>query len=226
MIEAEGKENIALFGDNISHKEYIDCFVGFIEFIITSSKNGNLSYANISSLFKTLVTQSITDYEQKVFFNFLTKENESAVTRERKFLLDERRRTDVFNKIMCNQTELDCSKLGIEGFRCFKMLFLNVNAEHRHINHNAKTGSFEVINIVHFQSLQGIDTLWSTCIQNCDPNVASESRNFLVDIHLKSIIDPKHKKVFVESFLKRVEEISQQLNNLEPERQHRYVDMR
>ena len=76
--------------------------MGFIEFIITSSKNGNLSYANISSLFKTLVTQSITDYEQKVFFNFLTKENESAVTRERKFLLDERRRTDVFNKIMCN----------------------------------------------------------------------------------------------------------------------------
>jgi len=72
------------------------------------------------------------------------------VNRERKFLLDERRRTDVFQKIMCNSKELDCTKLGIEGFRSFRMLFLNVNAEHRHIDHNPKTGSFEIIDIIHF----------------------------------------------------------------------------
>ena len=76
--------------------------MNFIEFIITNSKNGNLSFNNISALFKTLVANSITDYEQKVFFNFLTKENDAAMSRERKYLLDERRRTDVFNKIMCN----------------------------------------------------------------------------------------------------------------------------
>lgn len=97
-----------------------------------------------------MVTQSISDYEQQVFFNFLTKENTSATTRERKYLLDERRRTDVFQKIMCNQDELNCSNLGLDGFRCFKMLFLNVNAEHRHINQNLKTGSFDVIDIMHF----------------------------------------------------------------------------
>ena len=76
--------------------------MNFIEFIITNSKNGNLSFNNISALFKTLVANSITDHEQKVFFNFLTKENDAAMSRERKYLLDERRRTDVFNKIMCN----------------------------------------------------------------------------------------------------------------------------
>lgn len=173
----------------MSHKEYIDCFIGFIEFIITSSKNGNLSFANLQAMFKTFVTNCSTEYEQKVFFNFLTKENESAMSRERKFLLDERRRTDVFQKIMCNNNELDCTRLGIEGFRCFKMLFLNVNAEHRHINHNPKTDSFEVIDIVHFQNLLGLDTLWSIAIQSKDSKVADESRNFLVDIHLKSIIE-------------------------------------
>ena len=102
VTEAGGKENLSLFGDSITHKEYIDCFMSFIEFIITNSKNGNLSFANISALFKTMVAQSTTDYEQKVFFNFLTKENDAAMSRERKYLLDERRRTDVFNKIMCN----------------------------------------------------------------------------------------------------------------------------
>ena len=102
VAEAGGKENLALFGDGITHKEYMDCFMGFLEFIITSSKNGNLSYANLLALFKTLVTNAITDYEQKVFFTFLTKENDAATSRERKYLLDERRRTDVFQKIMCN----------------------------------------------------------------------------------------------------------------------------
>lgn len=53
-------------------------------------------------MFASFVTDCNTDYEQQAFFNFLTKENSSAASRERKFLLDERRRTDVFQKIMCN----------------------------------------------------------------------------------------------------------------------------
>ena len=88
------------------------------------------------------------------------------------------------------------------------MLFLNVNAEHRHINHVPKTGSFEVINVMHFQNLLGIETLWSIAIQSSDTVVANEARNFLVDVHLKSVIEQKHKRVFVENFLKKTEEIS------------------
>jgi len=63
ITEADGKENLKLFGDNNTHREYIGCFMNFIEFLITSSKSGNLSFANISSLFKTLVMESITDYD-------------------------------------------------------------------------------------------------------------------------------------------------------------------
>jgi len=156
----------------------------------------------------------------------LTKENDAAVSRERKYLLDERRRTDVFNKILCNEKELQCTKLGIEGFRCFKMLFLNVNAEHRHINHDSKTGTFKVIDVMHFQSLLGLETLWSIAIQNCNPNVAHEARNFLVDIQLKSNIETKSKRRFVENFIRKIEEISQQLYSLKPDRQHQYTEMR
>jgi len=38
----------------------------------------------------------MTPYETEQFFMFLTKENENSGTRERKFLLDEKRRTEVF----------------------------------------------------------------------------------------------------------------------------------
>ena len=213
--EAGGLQNVALFGDNIPHKDYIDCFLGFIEFIITNSKQGNLSFQNIQNLFQTFVSQSISDYEQKVFFNFLTKENEAATTRDRRYLLDERRRTDVFQKIMCNNAELDCTRLGIEGFQCFKMLLLHVNAEHRHINQISKTGSFEVIDHVHFQNLLGLETLWSITIQSQDASVKSESRKFLVEIFLKSNIESKHRRKFIENFVLKIETISQQLSNLQ-----------
>ena len=94
--EAGGKEFLPCFGDSITHKDYIDCFIGFLEFVITSSKSGSLSFKNLQDLFKTFVANSITGYEQKAFFDFLTKENENGTTRERKYLLDEKRRTEVF----------------------------------------------------------------------------------------------------------------------------------
>ena len=58
-----------------------------------------------------------------------------------------------------------------------------------------------------------------------DPVVASECRNFLVDIYLKSQVDEKYKRVFVENFVKKVEEVSQQLNQIEDKNQ-KYVTMR
>jgi hypothetical protein len=55
-----------------------------------------LEFQQVSQLFDTFVTEATTPYETEQFFMFLTKENENSGTRERKFLLDEKRRTDVF----------------------------------------------------------------------------------------------------------------------------------
>ena len=68
VAEASGIENVALLGDKITHRSCIDCFIGFIEFLITNSKQGNLSFVNLQALFKTFVSQSISDYEQQAFF--------------------------------------------------------------------------------------------------------------------------------------------------------------
>jgi len=99
-----------------------------IEFLIVNSKASNLDFQQLSNLYNTFVAQAVTPYENEAFFKFLTKENENSSTRERKYLLDERRTTQVFQQIICNQDMLDCSKLGRTGFNCFKLLFLNVNA--------------------------------------------------------------------------------------------------
>jgi hypothetical protein len=42
------------------------------------------------------VTNAVTPLESKLFYVFLTKENDNSRTRERKYLLDEKRRTEVF----------------------------------------------------------------------------------------------------------------------------------
>jgi hypothetical protein len=81
-----------VFG-NYTHKERIDAVFGLIEFLIVNSKSCNLEFQQVSQLFETFVTSAITTYEREKFFMFLTKENENSATRERKFLLDEKRRT-------------------------------------------------------------------------------------------------------------------------------------
>jgi hypothetical protein len=47
-------------------------------------------------MFLMFVTNAITEYETNAFFTLLTKENENAKSRERKFLLDDKVRNEVF----------------------------------------------------------------------------------------------------------------------------------
>ena len=145
---------------------------------------------------------------------FLTKENENSGTRERKFLLDEKRRTDVFQKIMCNQKTLDCSKLGIVGFNCFKLLFLNVNAQLGSLKIDQKyAGHYSVQNI---GSLQGFDTLWHVAVLSTDSFVRDEARDFLVDMYLYCYLNSKttdkQKRELTDVFLEKLEKVFSQLN--------------
>lgn len=103
-----------------THQEYVDCFMNFLEFIIKNSRQGNLSFQQLSILYDNYVVNGVTEYEAKKFFLFLTKENENSVSRERSFLLNEKIRVEVFKNIMCNEKLLDSTSIGLEGFDCFK----------------------------------------------------------------------------------------------------------
>jgi hypothetical protein len=91
-----------MIGDENTHEEFITTVVNFIEYLVVNSRSSNLSFSNLQALFELCVTHAVTSLESKLFFVFLTKENDNSRTRERKYLLDERRRTEVFSKIMCN----------------------------------------------------------------------------------------------------------------------------
>lgn len=52
----------------------------------------------------------------------------------------------------------------VEGFGCFKMLFINVNNEKRNID-CTQDGSFSVSKL---QDLIGMETLWDIAIDCCD----------------------------------------------------------
>jgi hypothetical protein len=78
-----------------------------------------------------MVTKGVTEYESNQLFNLITKENEIAKSKERRFLLDDKVRNQVFEKIFCNPKNVNFNKMNIKGFNCFKKLFLIVNEEEK-----------------------------------------------------------------------------------------------
>ena len=89
-------------GNPFTHKERIDMIMDLLECLIVNSKSSNLDFQQLSNLYSTFVKSALTPYENECFFKFLTKDNENSATRERKYLLDERRTTQVFQQIICN----------------------------------------------------------------------------------------------------------------------------
>ena len=67
-----------------------------MEFLVVNSRSITLQFAHVQEMFKIFVTEAATEVETREFFNFLTKQNPNARTRDRMFLLDEKLRIQVF----------------------------------------------------------------------------------------------------------------------------------
>jgi hypothetical protein len=86
--------------------------IGFIEYILVNSKV-TLSFENVEKMFQLLVVRSVTEYESNALFLLITKENDIAKSKERRFLLDDKVRNEVFQKIFCNNKYLNFEKINI-----------------------------------------------------------------------------------------------------------------
>jgi len=188
-IANQAKIRLGVTGDKIqnqlfvgysTHEDYISVVMNFIEFVIVNSKV-ILSYDCIEKMFQLLVVNAVSEYESNAFFQLVTKENDNAKSKERRFLLDDKTRNEVFLKIFCNSKTLNFEKINIEGFNCFKRLFLIVNEEEKALEIQ-KDNRIVVTNL---NSLQGIETLWSFAILCSSNQVKEVSRDFLVDLYLK-----------------------------------------
>lgn len=94
----------------MTHEDFIKVVMSFIEFVLVNSKL-TLQFDHVEKMFFMFVSSAVTDFETNQFFAFLTKENELARSKERKFLLDDKVRNDVFTKIFCNNQSLNYEKL-------------------------------------------------------------------------------------------------------------------
>ena len=80
------------FKNNILHDDYIRVFMNFVEFIVINSRSITLQFQHVQEMFKIFVTEAVTEVETREFFDFLTKQNQNARSRERLHLLDEKLR--------------------------------------------------------------------------------------------------------------------------------------
>lgn len=69
--------------------------MSFIEFVLVNSKV-TLSFENIEKMFNIFNVKAVTEVESNALFELITKENETAKSKERRFLLDDKTRNEVF----------------------------------------------------------------------------------------------------------------------------------
>lgn len=94
----------------MTHEDYISVIISFIEFVLVNSK-ATLTFDHIEKMFNLLVVRAVTEFESDALFQLITKENETAKSKERRFLLDDKVRNEVFQKIFCNNKCLNSEKI-------------------------------------------------------------------------------------------------------------------
>lgn len=184
----------------MTHEEYIRLFINLIEFLVVHSKQISLQLGHVEALFKIFVTEALTPIETREFFNFLTKQNQNARSRERFYLLDERLRLQVFTTIMCNDKAMNCVHLTLQAYECFHTLFKGVNAQEGTLTVDSESNIQKVSN---FGQIQGLNTLWKISVNCKSENVKDLSRKLLCDIFLQ--IKSKNQKEKIkaqETFIK------------------------
>ncbi len=150
-----------------------------------------LSFEHIELMFQLMVTKGVTEYESNQLFNLITKENETAKSKERRFLLDDKVRNQVFEKIFCSNKYLNFDKMNLKGFSCFKKLFMIVNEEDKVIEPTRE----DRISVINLNNLKGLNTLWGIAVYSEVNKVKELSRDFLVDIFLNvKVKSPQHRK--------------------------------
>ena len=85
-----------------------------------------------------------------------------------------------FTKILCNPTYVDFRKISIGQVKSFHKYFKVINKQEEYIDIQKKK-----MRVLNFNSLIGLDTLWSISIESENEKVREESMDLLVDLHLK-----------------------------------------
>ncbi len=97
-----------------THEDFISAITSFIEYVLVNSRLA-LSFEHVETLFQLLATRALTEFESNALFTLITKENENSRSKDKRFLLEDRVRNEVFQRIFCNAggKYLNCERLNM-----------------------------------------------------------------------------------------------------------------
>jgi len=116
------------------------------------------------------------------------------------YLFTDSEQKHLLTKILCNPTFVDYSSLSSGLSKCFHTYFRLINRQEGYLEQSGK--KLEVIN---FESLIGMGTLWNISFESENEKARDESRELLVDLHLRlgSEYKPDDKRSIMRSFIDR-----------------------
>ena len=188
MVDSVNKgitpENIpkTCFEDGVTHSEQLEKHLEFIEFLIQWSYGEvQLGNANIDKLWKLFVTHSAFEFDRNLFFKWLTKEKFASTMsqgKEYRRVFSTEEREYLFSSIFCNADVVDAKSISYNCFKCFEKYFGFYNREKEFVHYFK--GHYT---IYHFESLEGLKTLWEIVIKSEDEKVKEESSTLLCTLH-------------------------------------------
>ena len=70
-----------------------------------------MTFDHLEKMFNLFVANAISEIETNLFFTLVTKENEGSQSNQRKFLLEDKVRKELFQQIFCNTKYMIIEKI-------------------------------------------------------------------------------------------------------------------
>lgn len=202
-----------VFAGTAEHQPTLEKLLELLEFVVLGSDWAvTVGTTNLDALWKTFVLSPNFSSDQVLFLQFINKKRQRSTgyfseagnygkTTSEVNLLTAEEQKHLFTKILCNSTFVDYSKLSPGLSRCFHTYFRLINREEGSLSPGGKQ-----VEVVNFEQLAGMDSLWCISVEAQNERARDESRELLVDLHLRlggSEYSPAARQQIMQGFVDR-----------------------
>lgn len=169
-----------IFYGRSAHKEVVEKLLDFIQFVIIGSDyTVSLKSQNIDILWKIFVHQPNFTQDQTQFLQFINQKRKSH-NRGEVTIFTPQEQKHLFCQILCNNSYVDYQNMSSGLAKCFHTYFRYINRDEGNLDISRKK-----VEVIDFEQLLGMDSLWQICFDSQNEKAREESRELLVQIHLR-----------------------------------------
>ena len=169
-----------IFYGRSAHKEVVEKLLDFIQFVIIGSDyTVSLKSQNIDILWKIFVHQPNFTQDQTQFLLFINQKRKSH-NRGEVTIFTPQEQKHLFCQILCNNSYVDYQNMSSGLAKCFHTYFRYINRDEGNLDISRKK-----VEVIDFEQLLGMDSLWQICFDSQNEKAREESRELLVQIHLR-----------------------------------------